>query len=62
MNVRLAATGRLAAVPLPEAAATAPPAPKERRRVHLDAGFDVPVYDRATIGRGVRLSGPAIIE
>ena len=62
MNVRLAATGRLAPVPLPDVAATAPPEPKERRRVHLEAGFDVPVYDRASIGRGVRLSGPAIVE
>ena len=62
MNVRLAATGRLAPFPLPEVSVTAPPAPKERRRVHLEAGFDVPVYDRATIGRGVRLSGPAIVE
>lgn len=62
MNVRLAATGRLAPVPLPEVAATAPPAPREKRRVHLEGGFDVPVYDRASIGRGVRLSGPAIVE
>ncbi|MHB2167626.1 hydantoinase/oxoprolinase family protein [Alsobacter sp. R-9] len=62
MNVRLAATGLLAPVPLPDAAEIAPPAPKEWRRVHLDDGLDVPVYDRAAIGRGARLSGPAIVE
>ena len=62
MNVRLAATGRLAPVPLPEAAATPAPVPRDTRRVHLDEGFDAPVYDRAAIGRGVRIAGPAIVE
>lgn len=62
MNVRLAATGRLAPVPLPEATARPQPEATDRRHVHLDAGADVPVYDRAAIGRGARIDGPAIVE
>ena len=46
------------------AAASGAPRIKETRRVHFpQRGFvDCPVYDRATLGHGVRLQGPAIIE
>ena len=46
------------------ASASAAPELKETRRIHFPrSGFvDCPVYDRATLSRGQRLQGPAIVE
>jgi N-methylhydantoinase A len=46
------------------ASASAAPQLKETRRIHFPrSGFvDCPVYDRATLARGQRLKGPAIVE
>jgi N-methylhydantoinase A len=62
MNARLAAIGRLAPVALPEAAGGPPPKPIGARRVAWSGGAEFPVYARADICPGARLSGPAIIE
>ena len=63
MNMRLAVTGQLDPVTLPRVAAgAAAPAPAEIRRVHLESGFDAPVFARAALGAGARVAGPAIVE
>ena len=48
----------------PTTSVNTPPRVKEMRRVHFpQSGFvDCTVYDRATLGTGSRLQGPAIIE
>jgi N-methylhydantoinase A len=36
--------------------------PIEHRRLHLDSGsMDAAVFDRATLGAGVEIAGPAIV-
>ncbi|WP_431284357.1 hydantoinase/oxoprolinase family protein [Humitalea sp. 24SJ18S-53] len=64
VNCRLKAVGQ---VDRPETRfsqiASGTPAPRARRPVHFDTGWvDTLVYDRATLGAGQRLAGPAIID
>jgi N-methylhydantoinase A len=63
-TARLAIIGRVAPVPLPRVAPRAePPAPRIRRPVFLGDGWvEAAVYDRAALGAGQCITGPAIIE
>lgn len=64
VNCRLKAIGRVTrpATP-PRTEATAAPAPRATREVHFDTGWHAtPVFDRAALGAGTRLAGPAIID
>lgn len=61
-TVRVAVIGQVAPVTLPEAAA-ATPAPTGHRRIrHRQAWLEAPVYDRAALGPGAAISGPAVID
>jgi N-methylhydantoinase A len=66
VSARLAAIGLTAAPALrPRPAGARDAAPKERRPVYFDeaeAFVDCPIYDRAVLGPGVELEGPAILE
>ncbi len=64
VTLRVTATGRLPMPRVPGASGARPEAPlKGTRRVHLDGGWrDVPVHDRAAIGPGARIRGPAVVE
>jgi N-methylhydantoinase A len=66
VNGRVTAIGLTAAPPLRERPAGAAAAgPRERRPVYFDEedGFvDCPVYDRAALGPGAALAGPAVVE
>ena len=66
VNVRLTATGRL---PQPQfesynkERADASAAVKGSRQAYLEGKFyNVPVYDRAKLSRGIQVNGPAIVE
>ncbi len=66
VNLRIEATGRLDTPEVPDDAprGTARLEAARRRRVVLAAGaapLEVPIYDRASLVRGHRLEGPAII-
>ncbi|MEM0934334.1 MAG: hydantoinase/oxoprolinase family protein [Pseudomonadota bacterium] len=61
-TLRLSVVGQMAAIPLPEAPPGPLPEPRAIRRVHSQDWRDVPVYDRADIGSGATLDGPAIVE
>ena len=64
VNARLKAVGRVRRPDTRFAGGdgTVPP-PREMRRVHFDTVWiDTPIYDRAGLGAGVRLSGPAIVD
>jgi N-methylhydantoinase A len=50
-------------VPLAQVPAGPPPSPRATRRIWLDGRpTGAAVYDRAMLGRGARLVGPAIVE
>jgi N-methylhydantoinase A len=51
-------------VPLGEAPpCSGPPPPRQTRRIWLDGGpVEARVFDRAALGAGARLTGPAIVE
>ena len=64
VNIRLAAIGKRTQLRFPKLAANAAAKPK-RRNVYLgDAHKPVscPIYQRAALGAGTRISGPALIE
>jgi N-methylhydantoinase A len=63
-TARLAIIGRVAPVTLPRLAPRAePPAPRIRRSIFLGDGWvEAAVYDRAALGAGQCVTGPAIIE
>ncbi len=63
-TARLAIIGRVVPVTLPRLAPRAePPAPRIRRPIFLGDGWtEAPVYDRAALGAGHCITGPAIIE
>ena len=61
-TLRLSVVGRVSQISLPEAEAGELPAPRTVRRVHHHDWRDVPVYDRAAIGSGAAIDGPAIVE
>ncbi|MEJ0070952.1 MAG: hydantoinase/oxoprolinase family protein [Pseudomonadota bacterium] len=65
INYRLVARGRLRRPEAPRhEPATGEPVPLERRLVWFDADapVDTPVYDRAQLAPGHRITGPAVIE
>ncbi|MDE0255732.1 MAG: hydantoinase/oxoprolinase family protein, partial [Rhodospirillaceae bacterium] len=66
VNVRAAATGRIAsaAVPASGEAAERTPAPSGRRPVWFDGGnaVETPVYRRDSLTAGMAFAGPAIVE
>ena len=62
-NLRLAVVGKVAPLTLAAVEAGPAPVPKGERRVHLGGTWQtVPVYDRAALGRGARIEGPALVE
>lgn len=64
VNARLKAVGRVRRPDTRFAGGdgTMPP-PREIRSVHFDTGWvETPIYDRASLGAGQSLSGPAIID
>ena len=63
INLRVQLRAARQRVPLAEIPAGAPPAPRTTRRIWLDGRpIEARVFDRAALGRGARLAGPAIIE
>jgi N-methylhydantoinase A len=64
VNLRVQLRAGRPRVPLAEAPAAAGPAtPRTTRRIWLDGHrAEASVFDRATLGRGARLVGPAIVE
>jgi len=64
VNLRVQLRAERPRVPLEELpAGSTTPAPRARRRIWLDGGpTEARVFDRAALGRGARLEGPAIVE
>jgi N-methylhydantoinase A len=64
VNLRVQLRAARPRVPLREIPASAtPPAPRGTRRIWLDGRpIEARVFDRAALGRGTRLAGPAIVE
>ncbi len=63
VNCRLKAIGRIDRPDANPPPAGADQVPKGHRLVHFDAGWiDTPIHDRARLGPGARLAGPAIID
>jgi N-methylhydantoinase A len=62
VTLRVEAIGRLPDPVMPQLGALPPPTPASQRTVHFASGTrETPVYDRATLGAGLRLPGPAIV-
>ncbi len=62
VTLRVEAIGRLPDPVMPQLGALPAPTPASHRTVHFAAGTrETPVYDRATLGAGLRLPGPAIV-
>ncbi|MEM1428090.1 MAG: hydantoinase/oxoprolinase family protein [Pseudomonadota bacterium] len=61
-TLRLSVVGKVEQIGLPEVRPGELPQPRAIRRVHHADWRDVPVYDRAAIGRGATVDGPAIVE
>ncbi|WP_386629380.1 hydantoinase/oxoprolinase family protein [Sulfitobacter geojensis] len=62
VTLRIEAAGRTEASPRPDLETGEKPAPVQSQMVHWETGdVDTPIYDRATLCAGVRLSGPAVI-
>lgn len=61
-TLRLSVVGRVEQIGLPATVPGDLPAPRTIRRVHHHDWRDVPVYDRASIGSGATVDGPAIVE
>jgi N-methylhydantoinase A len=67
VNLRTTVIGRRAPVDLttfaPAIGGSEAPQPSGARQVRFNAGwFDTRVFDRASLGRGAALAGPAIVE
>ena len=64
VNLRVQLRAARPRVPLAEVdARSSPPAPRATRRVWLDGRpMEARVFDRDALGRGARLTGPAIVE
>jgi N-methylhydantoinase A len=61
--LRVEATGRMPSPPRPMLAPGSGARPGARFPVHLASGVtQVPLYDRATLGAGDKIEGPAIIS
>lgn len=61
-TLRLSVVGKVDQIHIPKADPGELPAPRAVRRVHHHDWRDVPVYDRAAVGGGATLDGPAIVE
>ncbi|MBN9485720.1 MAG: hydantoinase/oxoprolinase family protein [Alphaproteobacteria bacterium] len=62
VTLRVEATGRMPPPPKPQLAAGRGAAPHEQVAIHLASGkTGVPLYDRASLGAGDKIAGPAII-
>ncbi len=62
VTLRVEATGRMPAPPRPALAVGSGARPRAHHAVHLAAGTqDVPLFDRAALGAGDAIAGPAII-
>jgi N-methylhydantoinase A len=67
VNVRTTVIGRRAPVDLaifaPATGGSGAPTPGGRRQVHFNGGwFETAIFDRASLGEGATLAGPAIVE
>ncbi|HLI14016.1 MAG TPA: hydantoinase/oxoprolinase family protein [Alphaproteobacteria bacterium] len=63
VNARVAVIGEMPALPeQPRLAANGGESAPRRRRIHLGAWREVPVYDWDALGAGREISGPALIE
>jgi N-methylhydantoinase A len=63
VNARLAVVGELPALPEePPLPARAAAPPRSRRRVHLGAWVEAPVYDLEALAPGQAIAGPAVLE
>jgi N-methylhydantoinase A len=63
VTLRVEATGRMPAPPRPALAKGSGAKPTGRSKVHFASGpTEVPVFDRASLGVGDRLTGPAIVS
>src|SRR5271165_6792432 len=67
VNLRTTVIGRRAPVDLaifaPAIDGSGAPRPSGTRQVRFNGGwFDTPIFDRASLGRGATLAGPAIVE
>ena len=65
VNLRLAAVGKRARLKFPPLPASGTPVQARTQRVYLHdtaQPVDCPVYERATLGAGARISGPAVIQ
>ena len=63
VTLRVEATGRMPAPPRPQLTAGTGAKPQGRHPVHFASGRqDVPLFDRATLGVGDRIAGPAILS
>jgi N-methylhydantoinase A len=61
--LRVRVTGHMEPIAMPAATELPSPTPQGRRRIFAAAGWqDWPVWQRATLGRGASLPGPAVIE
>ena len=62
VTLRVEATGRMPAPPRPLLAPGSGAKPRERLAVHFASGMaEVPLFDRASLGAGDRIAGPAIL-
>lgn len=61
-KLRLSVVGDVGRTAPPEIAAAPSPTPNGVRRIYHEDWRDVPIYDRAGIGQGAVLDGPAIVE
>ena len=62
VTLRVEAVGRLPDPVMPQLGALPPPAPASHRTVHFAAGTrETPIFDRAALGAGLSLPGPAIV-
>jgi N-methylhydantoinase A len=63
VNARVAAVGKLPALPQePALASRAPAVPRSRRRVYLGAWHEVPIHDLDALAPGQIIDGPAVLE
>jgi N-methylhydantoinase A len=63
VNLRTVGIGPVERPAIPEiAVSTGTPVPVERRRVRFDGWSDAAVYDRAALGAGDTIDGPAIVQ
>jgi N-methylhydantoinase A len=65
VNIRLAVIGKRPRLRFPTLGASKMSAPARQRQVYLSSPTSpiaCPVYDRAALGAGTRLAGPALIQ